>query len=132
MIEEKINNSLKELEEGLKDIESARKQVEKTVSSYDGLTKTTGEYVTKLGNITTKVQELVDSIGKDYNQKIKAFEKDRDTIVNASNAASEKLFNATEEFKDSLSELKTKLKYSIIINAVSLVAIVVIILFLLK
>ena len=39
MIEEKINNSLKELEEGLKDIESARKQVEKTVSSYDGLTK---------------------------------------------------------------------------------------------
>ena len=89
MIEEKINNSLKELEEGLKDIESARKQVEKTVSSYDGLTKTTGEYVTKLGNITTKVQELVDSIGKDYDQKIKAFEKDRDTIVNASNAASE-------------------------------------------
>ena len=48
MIEEKINNSLKELEEGLKDIESARKQVEKTVSSYDGLTKTTAEYVTKL------------------------------------------------------------------------------------
>ncbi len=132
MIEEKINNSLKELEEGLKDIESARKQVEKTVSSYDGLTKTTGEYVTRLGNITTKVQELVDSIGKDYNQKIKAFEKDRDTIVNASNAASEKLSNATEEFKDSLSELKIKLKYSIIINAVSLVAIVVIILFLLK
>ena len=120
------------LEEGLKDIESARKQVEKTVSSYDGLTKTTGEYVTKLGNITTKVQELVDSIGKDYDQKIKAFEKDRDTIVNASNAASEKLSNATEEFKDSLSELKTKLKYSIIINAVSLVAIVVIILLLLK
>ena len=27
MIEEKINNSLKELEEGLKDIESARKQL---------------------------------------------------------------------------------------------------------
>ena len=111
MIDEKINNSLKELEQGLKNVESARKQVEKTVSSYDGLTKTTGDYVTKLGSITTKVQELVDSIGKDYDQKIKAFEKDRDTIVNASNAASEKLSNATEEFKDSLSELKTKLKY---------------------
>lgn len=75
MIEEKINNSLKELEQGLREIESARKQVEKTVSSYDGLTKTTGEYVTKLGSITTKVQELVDSIGKDYDQKVKAFEK---------------------------------------------------------
>ena len=81
MIEEKINKSLKGLEEGLKDIESARKQVEKTVRSYAGLTNTTGEYVTKLGNITTKVQELVDGIGKDYDQKIKAFEKDRDTIV---------------------------------------------------
>ncbi len=132
MIDEKINNSLKELEQGLNSIESARKQVEKTVSSYDGLTKTTGEYVTKLGIITTKVQELVDKIGKDYNQKIKAFEKDRDTIVKASNAATEKLSNATEEFKDSLFELKTKLKYSIIINAVSLVAIIAIILLLLK
>ena len=37
MIEEKINNSLKELEQGLREIESARKQVEKTVSSFVGL-----------------------------------------------------------------------------------------------
>ena len=81
MIEEKINNSLKELEQGLRDIESARKQVEKTVSSYDGLTKTTGDYVTKLGSIT---------------------------------------------------ELKTKLKYSLIINAVSLAAIIAIVILLLK
>lgn len=132
MIEEKINNSLKELEQGLREIESARKQVEKTVSSYDGLTKTTGDYVTKLRNITTKVQELVDSIGNDYNQKVKAFEKDRNTIINASNAATEKLSNATEEFKDSLTELKNKLKYSLIINAVSLVAIVAIVILLLK
>lgn len=132
MIEEKINNSLKELEQGLREIESARKQVEKTVNSYDGLTKTTGDYVTKLRNITTKVQELVDSIGNDYNQKVKAFEKDRNTIINASNAATEKLSNATEEFKDSLTELKNKLKYSLIINAVSLVAIVAIVILLLK
>ena len=132
MIEEKINNSLKELEQGLREIESARKQVEKTVSSYDGLTKTTGDYVTKLRNITTKVQELVDSIGNDYDQKVKAFEKDRNTIINASNAATEKLSNATEDFKDSLTELKNKLKYSLIINAVSLVAIVAIVILLLK
>ena len=109
-----------------------QKQVEKTVSSYDGLTKTTGDYVTKLGSITTKVQELVDSIGKDYDQKVKAFEKDRNTIINASNAATEKLSNATEEFKDSLTELNNKLKYSLIINVVSLVAIVAIVILLLK
>lgn len=106
--------------------------MEKTVSSYDGLTKTTGDYVTKLGSITTKVQELVDSIGKDYDQKVKAFEKDRESIINASNAATEKLSNATDEFKDSLSELKTKLKYSLIINAVSLAAIIAIVILLLK
>ena len=85
-----------------------------------------------LGSITTKVQELVDSIGKDYDRKVKAFEKDRNTIINASNAATEKLSNATEEFKDSLTELKNKLKYSLIINAVSLVAIVAIVIILLK
>ena len=132
MIEEKINNSLKELEQGLREIESARKQVEKTVSSYDGLTKTTGDYVTKLRNITTKVQELVDSIGNDYDQKVKAFEKDRNTIINASNAATEKHTNATEDFKDSLTKIKNKLKYSLIINAVSLVVIVAIVIILLK
>mgnify|MGYP003460111192 CR=1 FL=1 len=76
--------------------------------------------------------ELVDSIGKDYDRKVKAFEKDRNTIFNASNAATEKLSNATEEFKDSLTELKNKLKYSLIINAVSLVAIVAIVIILLK
>ena len=43
MIDEKINNSLRELEQGLKNVESARKQVEKTVSSYDGLNKTTAD-----------------------------------------------------------------------------------------
>lgn len=132
MIDEKINNSLRELEQGLKNVESARKQVEKTVSSYDGLNKTTAEYVTQLGVITTKVKELVDSIGKDYDQKVKAFEKDRDTVIKASIAATEKLSNATEEFKNSLLEIQTKLKYSLIVNAVSLVAIAAIVFLLLK
>ena len=132
MIDEKINNSLRELEQGLKSIESARKQVEKTVNSYDGLNSTTADYVSKLGTITTKVQELVDTIGKDYSQKVKAFEKDRETVINASTAATEKLSNATEGFKDSLVEIQTKLKYSLIVNAVSLVAISIIILLLMR
>lgn len=132
MIDEKINNSLKELEQGLKSIESARKQVEKTVNSYDGLNSTTAEYVSKLGTITTMIQEVVDAIGKDYSQKVKAFEKDRETVIKASNAATEKLSNATEEFKVSLFEIQTKLKYSLIVNAVSLVAIAAIVFLLLK
>ncbi len=131
MIDEKINNSLKELEDGLKDIESARKQVEKTVNSYDALSKTTAEYVAKLETLTFRVQELINSIGNDYNKKVKAFEKDRETIIYASNSATEKISNASEEFKNSLNEIKNKLKYSIIINAVSLVAIIAIVILLL-
>ena len=132
MIDEKINNSLRELEQGLKNMESARKQVEKTVNSYDGLNSTTAEYVSKLSTITIKIQELVDAIGKDYSQKVKAFEKDRETVINASTAATEKLSNTTEEYKDSLVEIQTKLKYSLIVNAVSLAAIAAILFFLLK
>lgn len=132
MIDEKINNSLRELEQGLKSMESARKQVEKTVNSYDGLNSTTAEYVSKLGTITTKIQELVDTIGKDYSQKVKAFEKDRETVINASTAATGKLSNATEEYKDSLVEIQTKLKYSLIVNAISLASVAAILFFLLK
>lgn len=132
MIDEKINNSLKELEQGLKSMESARKQVEKTVNSYDGLNSTTAEYISKLGTITTKIKELVDTIGKDYSQEVEAFEKDRETVINASTAATEKLSNATEDFKNSLIEIQTKQKYSLIINTVLLVAITAILFFLLK
>lgn len=132
MIDEKINNSLKELEQGLKNVESARKQVEKTVNSYDGLNATTAEYVNKLGTVTNKIQEIVDSIGKDYAKQVTEFEKDRETVINASNAATEKLSNATDEFNNSLSAIQTKLKYSLIVNAVSLIAIIAIIIMLLK
>lgn len=132
MIDEKINNSLRELEQGLKSMESARKQVEKTVNSYDSLSTTTAEYVSKLGTVTIMIQKLVDTIGKDYSLKVKAFEKDREAVINASTAATEKLSKATEEFKGSLVEIQTKLKYSLIVNAVSLVAIASILFFLLK
>ena len=132
MIDEKINKTLKELEQGLKDVESARKQVERTVSSFSNLNTTTSEYVRKLGTITTKVQEFVGYVGKDYAQKVKDFEKDREAVIKSSNAATEKLSNATEEFKDSLFEIQTKLKYSLIVNAVSLVVIGTIVLLLLK
>ncbi len=132
MIDERINKTLKELEQGLQDVESARKQVERTVSSFSNLNTTTLEYVSKLGTITTKVQELVGYVGKDYAQKVKDFEKDREAVIKSSNAATEKLSNATEEFKESLFEIQTKLKYSLIINAVSFVIIAVILFLLMK
>ena len=132
MIDERINKTLKELEQGLQDVESARKQVERTVSSFSNLNTTTLEYVSKLGTITTKVQELVGYVGKDYAQKVKDFEKDREVVIKSSNAATEKLSNATEEFKESLFEIQTKLKYSLIVNAVSLVVIGAILFLLMK
>lgn len=124
-----LMKSLERMKSVLTDIQSAQQQVEKTVNSYDGLNSTTAEYVNKLGTITTKIQELVDAIGKDYSLKVKAFEKDRETVINASTTATERLSNATEEFKDSLVEIQTKLKYSLIVNAVSLVAVATIFFF---
>lgn len=124
MIDERINKTLSELESNLRSIESARKQVEKTVNSYDGLKSTTAGYVSELGNVTTKVKELVDSIGKDYTQKIKAFEKDRETIVSATTSAIQELSNAIDGFNKSLSNVQTQLKYILLANVFSLVVIV--------
>lgn len=124
MIDERINKTLSELESNLRSVESARKQVEKTVNSYDGLKSTTAGYVSELGNVTTKVKELVDSIGKDYTQKNKAFEKDRETIVSATTSAIQELSNAIDGFNKSLSNVQTQLKYILLANVFSLVVIV--------
>ena len=132
MIDQKINNSLKELEQSLKNIDSARKQVEKTVSSYDGLNNTTSEYVSTLSTLTNNVKELISSIETDYKQNIASFEKDRKTIIDSSNAACQKLSDATDSFQNSLKNLETKLKYSLILNGVSLVVLVAVLFFVLK
>ena len=116
MIDQRINDSLKELEQGLKNIDSARKQVERTINSYDGLHNSTSEYVTQLGKLTTKVKELVTAIGTDYNQKATALDKARKVIVDSANSAIHELSNATEAFKNSLNNVENKLKYSIIVN----------------
>ena len=116
MIDQRINDSLKELEQGLKNIDSARKQVERTINSYDGLHNSTSEYVTQLGKLTTKVKELVTAIGTDYNQKATSFDKDRKVIVDSANSAIHELSNSTEAFKNSLNNVENKLKYSLIVN----------------
>lgn len=133
MIDERIDQSLSELESTLRNVEAARRHTEETVNSFNGLAHTSQEYVGQLGNLTTNVHRLVESIRQDYNHNNEAFENDRNTIINASNEAIEKLSNATEKFKDSLSNIQKKLKYCLALNIVSLlVAITAIVLLLMK
>lgn len=132
MIDQKINDSLKELEQGLKNIDSARKQVERTINSYDGLHNSTSEYVTQLRTLTTKVKELVTAIGVDYNQKVAAFDKDRKSVIESANSASQKLSEAADSFKNSLNMIETKLNYSLIINIILAIALGGVIVFLAK
>ena len=129
MIDQRINDSLKELEQGLKNIDSARKQVERTVNSYDGLHNSTSEYVTQLGKLTTKVKELVTAIGTDYNQKVAAFEKDRKSVIDSANSASQKLSEATDSFRNSLNKVESKLNYSLAVNFVLAIILGVIIIY---
>ena len=129
MIDQRINDSLKELEQGLKNIDSARKQVERTINSYDGLHNSTSEYVTQLRDLTTKVKELVAAIGTDYNQKVAAFEKDRKSVFDSANSASQKLSEATDSFRNSLNKVESRLNYSLAINFVLAIILGVVIIY---
>ena len=118
MRDQRINDTLKELEQALINIDSARSQVEKTVNSFDGLNSSTSEYVSQLGALTTKVKGLIEAIETDYNQKTATFEKDRKSIIESANSASKKLADATETFANSLDKIDTKFKYSMLVNAI--------------
>ncbi len=118
MIDQRINDSLKELEQSLKDIDSARKQVEKTIESYDGLHDSVSEYVAQLENLTAKVKELVTIVGKDYKQKVADFDKNCKSIIESANSASQKLSETTDSFNNSLNKIEAKQNYSLIINVV--------------
>ena len=118
MIDQRINDSLKELEQSLKNLDSARKQVEKTIESYDGLHDSVSEYVAQLEKITTKVEELIVVVGTDYTQKVEEFDKDCTSIIESANSASQKLSEATDSFKNSLNKIEAKQNYSLIINVV--------------
>lgn len=118
MIDQRINDSLKELEQSLKNLDSARKQVEKTIESYDGLHDSVSEYVAQLEKITTKVEELIVVVGTDYKQKVKGFDNDCKSIIESANSASQKLSEATDSFNNSLKKIEAKQNYSLIINVV--------------
>ena len=118
MIDQRINDSLMELEQSLKNLDSARKQVEKTIESYDGLHDSLSEYVAQLEKITTKVEELIVVVGTDYKQKVKGFDNDCKSIIESANSASQKLSEATDSFNNSLNKIEAKQNYSLIINVV--------------
>lgn len=128
MIDERINKSLQELENQLKEVESARKQVQNTVNSFDGLNTTTSNYVSSLNNIKTKLDEVVKLIGEDYKKKVQDFESDRAKIVNSANAVLTKIEHKAEEIQNSVDEniksVQSKLLYSLILNVVILIALV--------
>lgn len=132
MIDQKINNSLKELEQNLKDIDSARKQVETIVNSYNGLNNSTKEYISTLGSSTIKIKDLIIAITNDYKLKVFEMEKDRTNIVESANKASSKLSEASMSFKNSLDSINNKIKYCIIINALTIIALVIIFFFVVK
>ena len=132
MIDERINKSLTELEQSLRNVDSARKQVDDIIKSYGNLSETVDRYVSQLKTISTIVKELVDSVGNDYEKKVIDFEKDREAVIRASNDATEKLSNTTDEFKDSLTKIQKMLKYSLALNVVSIITIGVIIFLLVK
>lgn len=117
-MDQRINDSLKELEQSLKNLDSARKQVEKTIESYDGLYDSVSEYVAQLEKITTKVEELIVVVGTDYKQKVKGFDNDCKSIIESANSASQKLSEATDSFNNSLNKIEAKQNYSLIINVV--------------
>ena len=132
MIDERINRTLSELESNLRDVESATEQVERIVNSYDELKSTTAEYVSTLGEITTNVKELVDSLGNDYDQKVRSFEEERESILASITAASKNLSDATDTFNKSLISIQQRIKYELIITSISLIAIGVLLFFSMK
>lgn|SRR5574344_73541 len=124
MIDQKINKTLMELEDELKNLESARNQVEKTVHSYDELNSTTADFVKGIGTLTDRVKDLIYNIGEDYKNKTVVFESDRKTIVDSTNNASKALLKATDDFKSTINRAENKLKYCLVLNFVTVLGLI--------
>lgn len=122
MIDERINNTLKALEQSLKDINSAKQQVDDTVSSYKSLGSKTGEFVNATGTLSTNVTKLIKLVESDYNKRAESLEKDRKTIVESANSATQKLSDAAQEYQDTLNQINAKGKYNLILNALILLS----------
>jgi|GEM_PF-479178 len=133
MIDNKINKTLSELEDGLRNIESARRQVEKTVNSYRELKEVTIEYVNSLSSIDKNLKELVHVIGEDYKDKSEAFEKDCENISESCHSLISAINNSVEDIKNDISshidKIHRKFTYVLICNAIIFLTMIVLCLF---
>lgn len=129
MIDDKINNSLKEIERELQNISSARTQVNKTVASYEELKIATASYTKSLNNVKEELTSLVNTLRIDYKEIISDFKKQQKDIATASQSTLDSLSEASENVKksvsDSINSIQKKLIISIILNVV-LIAIVMV------
>lgn len=130
MIDERISQTLSELEKNLRDVESSRQEVERMISSFNGLAHTSQEYVGQLNNLTTEVKRLVNSIHTDYSRRVETLEEDREAIIQSSKSASKELSDATNNFKHSLSKITSLLILNLTLTSVSLITMIGIIVFL--
>lgn len=122
MIDDKINNSLKEIERELQNISSARTQVDKTVASYEELKIATASYTKSLNNVKQELTSLVNTIRIDYTEIISDFKKQQKDIATVSQSTLDSLSEASEHVKKSVSasinSIQKKLIVSIILNVV--------------
>ena len=122
MIDDKINNSLKEIERELQNISSARTQVDKTVASYEELKIATASYTKSLNNVKEELTNLVNTIRIDYKEIISDFKKQQKDIATISQSTLDSLSEASEHVKTSVSasinSIQKKLIVSIILNVV--------------
>lgn len=134
MIDERINKTLIELERGLKNIESAREQVDRTISSYNGLSSNTKDYVASIADVSEKIKELKESIETDYYKKTDTFEKQCEKVTSSATTAIRNMETATEKIKSDfsakiveydsfLSSIKRRLVISILLNVINIIGI---------
>lgn len=125
MLEEKINENLRELENSLNNLESARNQVERTVRAYGELQSNTQSYLHALAQITSEVQTLINTVGQDYRERITSFEKDRNTIIESTNAIIDKL---NDEYKTTWKKISRRQVLFVSITILLLIAVLLLLL----
>ena len=129
MIDEKINQTLSELENSLRNIDSARQQVENTVNSYSGLKVATSDYVRSLSSINDNLQELVTAIDKDYRSKAESFDKDRKNISESCQATISAINKSVEDITNKVSsnidKIHRQFTYLLICNFILFVTMII-------
>lgn len=129
MIDDKINESLKEIERELQSISSARNQVDKTVASYEELKIATEAYAKSLSNVKEDLTKIVKLLQEDYSKIISAFKRQQKDIETASKACLDSLHEASENVEQRVdgwvSSIQKKLLWSLILNGVTIAIIII-------